>query len=282
MGREPRLVFGDDGSPSADVVWLWINNHSWPGWRISVVTAVPPPFGPPVGPERASAHQWDPPEPRRPFVGDEATRLENLIAEADPRLVLDSFKDAALVAIGPRGKGILKQLHLGSTAEWLISGHRPLAPVAIIRSARRTRHVLVCVDGSAHARRAVETLVSLPWISDTQITILGVSDGRSETERGVEEAETLLRAGNIGQVHSRLSSAIDQTAAFDVRSSILDTIAEEQPELVALGTRGLSGIRRAVLGSTASMVIHHAPCSVLVARADEDGTKAEALADNTA
>ena len=33
--EEPRLVVGDDGSASADVVWLWINNHSWPGWRIS-------------------------------------------------------------------------------------------------------------------------------------------------------------------------------------------------------------------------------------------------------
>jgi hypothetical protein len=31
-GSVPRLVFGDDGSADADVVWLWINNHSWPGW----------------------------------------------------------------------------------------------------------------------------------------------------------------------------------------------------------------------------------------------------------
>ena len=23
----PQLVFGDDGSAAADVVWLWINNH---------------------------------------------------------------------------------------------------------------------------------------------------------------------------------------------------------------------------------------------------------------
>lgn len=38
-------VFGDDGSAAADVVWLWINNHRWPGWRISVVTAHHPPWG---------------------------------------------------------------------------------------------------------------------------------------------------------------------------------------------------------------------------------------------
>jgi len=57
-------------------------------------------------------------------------QLEHLMAEADPRLVLDSFTDAALLAIGPRGAGLLKQLGLGSTAEWLISAHRPTGLVA--------------------------------------------------------------------------------------------------------------------------------------------------------
>src|SRR5207342_301857 len=64
MGTEaPQLVFGDDGSAAADVVWLWVNNHRWPGWRISVVTAVKPPLGAPVGTERSTAHPWEPPTP---------------------------------------------------------------------------------------------------------------------------------------------------------------------------------------------------------------------------
>ena len=36
-----RLVFGDDQSQAADVAWLWINCHDWPGWQIEAVTATP-------------------------------------------------------------------------------------------------------------------------------------------------------------------------------------------------------------------------------------------------
>lgn len=272
MNAEARhLVFGDDGSAAADVVWLWISNHSWPGWRISVVTAHQPPLGPPVASERSSPHPWTPPTPRRLLSAGDATQVEHLMAEADPRLVLDSFNDVALMAIGPRGTGLLKHLHIGSTAEWLVSAHRPLAPLAVIRSARPTRQVLLCVDGSVHAQRATETLAGLPWIDDIHVTILGVTDGDAEVERGVEDAARLLESRDITSAHKRLTAAIPQTATFDVRSTILDTIAEDTPDLVVMGTRGVGGIRRTVLGSTAGAVLHHAPCSVLIARAREDG-----------
>lgn len=270
--ESPQLVFGDDGSPAADVVWLWINNHPWPGWRISVVTAQPPPLGPPVGAARSSLHQWDPPSPRRLFAADDVTQVEHLMAEADPRIVLDRCKEATLVAVGPRGKGLLKQLHIGSTTEWLVSAYRPLAPLVIIRSARRTRRVLLCVDGSVNAQQAARSLAGLPWIGECDITILGVRGGHAEADRGVDEAAALLHAG-VGLVGRRLTEAMTQTATFDVRSTILDTITDIEPDLVAMGTRGLGGLRRVILGSTASAVVHHAPCSVLVVRAhNHDGT----------
>lgn len=265
--ESPQLVFGDDGSPAADVVWLWINNHPWPGWRISVVTAQPPPLGPPVGALRSSLHPWDPPSPRRLFAADDVTQVEHLMAEADPRIVLDSCKEAALVAVGPRGKGLLKQLHIGSTTEWLVSAYRPLAPLVIIRSARRTQRVLLCVDGSVDAQQAARSVAGLPWIGDCDITILGVRGGHAEADRGVDEAAALLHSAGVGLVGRRLTEAMSHTATFDVRSTILDTITELEPDLVAMGSRGLGGLRRVILGSTASAVVHHAPCSVLVVRA---------------
>lgn len=268
-----HLVFGDDGSAAADVVWLWINNHPWPGWRISVVTAHQPPLGPPAGSERSSLHLWDPPTPRRLLSAGEDTQIEHLMAEADPRLVLDSVEDVSLMTIGPRGTGLLKHLHIGSTAEWLVSAHHPLAPLAVIRSARPTREVLLCIDGSIHAHRATEALAALPWIGDTHVTILGVTtEGDPEVERGVEDAARLLESRNITSSDTRLIAAIPRTATFDVRSTILDTIAADTPDLLVMGTRGIGGVRRTVLGSTASAVLHHSPCSVLIARApDDDG-----------
>ena len=41
-------------------------------------------------------------------------------------------------------------------------------------------------------------------------------------------------------------------------------------DVVAVGSRGQGAIRRALLGSVSSHVIHHAPCSVMVTRAGTD------------
>lgn len=264
-----QLVFGDDGSAAADVVWLWINNHRWPGWRISVVTAAKPPLGAPVGAERSTAHPWEPPTPRQLLTTSDTVEVEHLMAEADPRLVLDSFTDAGLLAIGPRGAGLLKQLGLGSTAEWLISAHRPLAPLAVIRSARATRSVLLCVDGSFHARRATKTLARMPWIADTHVTVLGVADGSPGIERGVNDAAGMLESHGIAEVSTHIARALPQVPTFDVRSTILKTIDTTSPDLVVMGPRGLGGLRRAALGSTASAVLRHAACSVLISPSNQ-------------
>jgi nucleotide-binding universal stress UspA family protein len=268
VGREgPRLVFGDDGSAAADVGWLWINNHRWPGWTISVVTAVLPPVGPPVGPARSALHPWTPPSPRRLFTETAASAVEHLTAEADPRIVLDSCADAALLVIGPRGSGVLKHLHIGSTADWLLAAPRPRSSLLIVRSARMTRSILLCVDGSPHAHAAAQTLARLPWIPDTQITLVGIRERHNDPEPGIERAADVLHASGVRLLGRRLIDSIPLTVPFDVRSAILDTLTELKPDLVAVGTRGHGGFRDLMLGSTASAVVHHAPCSVLVDRA---------------
>lgn len=262
--KAPRLVFGDDGSAASDVTWAWVGAHSWPGWRISVVTARP--TATPVSRELAEPHPWDPPVRRELPPGGGLNEVEHLVAEADPRLVLDSFTDAALLAVGPRGQGLLKRLHLGSTAEWLVSGHRPLVPVVVVRSPRPTRNVLLCVDGSAHAQRAAQTLRDLPWIGSCRITILGVVGLDPDVERGSARAAELLADCDPTVV---LTDPSKDLASYEVRAVILRTIDRERPDLVAVGTRGIGGLPRMVLGSTASAVVHHAECSVLVAPAAE-------------
>ena len=270
MTTDRQLVFGDDGSAAADVVWQWIGHHAWPGWRISVVTATEVPAGGPLAPGESSLRPWQPADLRRLPDGADAA-VEFLTAESDPRLLLDSFHDAGLIAIGPRGHGVLKQLHIGSTAEWLL--HNPPAPLVIVRSARPTRTVLLCVDGSAHARRAAASVAAMPWIGDSRVIVLTVLDGTPDAELGMEHALSLLRpTGAV--VEERLVQAIRFTANFDVRSVILEAVVDDEPDLVAMGTRGLSWVRRLVSGSTATAVVHHARCSVLVARdpaTDRDG-----------
>ena len=272
-GARPWMVVGDDRTESAAGVWGWVAAQPWPGWQVTAVTARPSEDGAPG--DRAAPHAWQP-VPLRELAG---TDVEHVLAEADPRTVLDGYRDADLLVIGPRGPGLLKRLHLGSTAEWLVSGHRPLAPVVIARSTEPVRSVLVCADGSPDALDAVRTFAGLPLAREAEVTVLGVDAPEGGTRAAVVEAAHELRAAGVGQVRTLLVGAVPMTVTFDVRPTILGMIEKAEPDLVVVGTRGLSGLRRAVMGSTASAVVHHARCSVLVGRAGDRGRSADPVSE---
>jgi nucleotide-binding universal stress UspA family protein len=48
---------------------------------------------------------------------------------------------------------------------------------------------------------------------------------------------------------------------------IIDVANQEQADLIVVGSRGLTGIKRYLLGSVSSKVSEHAPCSVMIVRA---------------
>ncbi len=49
--------------------------------------------------------------------------------------------------------------------------------------------------------------------------------------------------------------------------ALVETIRRDEIDLAIVGHRGLSGVKRVLLGSVSEYVATHAPCSVLVARA---------------
>ena len=102
------------------------------------------------GRELHELHPWDPPTPRAVSADAEFAESVDLAAEADPRLVLSRAAD--LLVIGPRGPGLLKSLHLGSTADWLLA--HPPAPLLIARHGGAVQTAVVCADGSPHAQRS--------------------------------------------------------------------------------------------------------------------------------
>jgi nucleotide-binding universal stress UspA family protein len=216
-----------------------------------------PEFGKPVAAELADVHPWDPPSPRSAFGEAKFERVEHLTALADPRLVLS--RDCDLLVIGPRGPGMLKSLHLGSTADWLLL--HPPAPLLIARHGHRVRRLVLCADGSAHADRVADAVAAFPWVSDAEITVVVVDDGRTEVERATASARDRLER-NGAAVNVCIYSG-KPTAA------ITRHLDESSPDLVALGTRGLTGFRRMRLGSTAGAITRTARCSVLVASLDE-------------
>ena len=70
----------------------------------------------------------------------------------------------------------------------------------------------------------------------------------------LDESETLLSRMKVSSPTTVIKRHLD----------------EFEPDLVAFGTRGLSGLQRLRVGSTASSIARTASCSVLVASAHDD------------
>lgn len=140
----PRLVLGDDGSPGADLAWLWVNSQRWPGWELVVLTADPPPYGTPVPAEESEPHTAEGPPSRTTFADPGFGAVRFLTARADPRTALTTCPDVTALVVGAAGDGGLGPWHLGSTTEWLL--HGPPAPMVVARAGRPVRKALVCAD----------------------------------------------------------------------------------------------------------------------------------------
>jgi nucleotide-binding universal stress UspA family protein len=75
-----------------------------------------------------------------------------------------------------------------------------------------------------------------------------------------EAAEEFTRAGVEVEVYARRGHAAD---------AILDVAEERGADLIIVGNRGTTGAKRFLLGSVPNKISHHAPCAVLIIRAEE-------------
>lgn len=250
MTRTRTMVFGDDGSPGADRAWQWIDGHAWPGWTLTVLTGHKPPFEDWSAP--GDAEPWTPTWMRPVSPSSGFSSVEFLKADEDPRVLLDT-RTADLTVVGPPAREPAVLGWLGSTTEWLLQ--HPSNPLAIARSATASTAVC-CVDGSTHARRALETFASLPLARSTAIELVAVDDGRTNADASLRDAEAVVQTAGL--------EASARTLRGRPTSALLDHLDETRPDLVVLGTRGLTPWGRLTLGSTAGAVTRHVAATVLL------------------
>ena len=133
-------------------------------------------------------------------------------------------------------------------------------------------HVLLAYDGSDGARRALATVAALHHEGDV-VTIVTSAEGvplfghagtlpspeqEEERHRDAIEAQTALAEQSI-------EAAVVEWHG-DPATAILDEADKEGADLIVMGTRGISTAERWLVGSVSTKVLHHAHCSVLVAR----------------
>jgi nucleotide-binding universal stress UspA family protein len=254
-----RLVFGDDQSQAADVAWLWINSHAWPGWQIEALTATP--AGSAVDTE---VRAWEPRHLREVLRAGTRTPVHHEQILGDPALTLTGLRDRDLLVVGPKGRGFRKTLHLGSTTDALLND--PPIPLVIARRGVPTIRALVCADGSADSRAAVQALEGMPWLGQVQVLVVAVPETGLDADGAVHGAADVLLPG-ARSVRAEVLVPDNLQIVVNPRAMLLEAARRWEADLVVLGTRGLSGIAAVTAGSIATSLAAHAPCSVLMARA---------------
>jgi nucleotide-binding universal stress UspA family protein len=137
------------------------------------------------------------------------------------------------------------------------------------------RKIVVGYDGSNHSKRALDRAAEIAD-DDVEIVVLCAARVPRETTDPVLGVET----GDLGQLE-RLQDTLDDAKELlaqrgraartvqgygDPAESLVTRAGDEKADLIVVGTRGLSTVQRALLGSVSTKVVHHAPCDVLVVR----------------
>jgi nucleotide-binding universal stress UspA family protein len=144
--------------------------------------------------------------------------------------------------------------------------------------------VLLATDGSEEAVAAAEWLPTLPLPPSALVQLLAVAQlppARGETRelrhRLLERARQLVREARAG-LGRRWSSVEERVSAGDPREEIVRAAEDLAVDLVVVGGRGLTLLRRVLLGSVSTAVVRHAPCSVLVVKGRPHGLRTVLLA----
>ena len=150
--------------------------------------------------------------------------------------------------------------------------------------------ILLAVDGSVSSDRATQLVASFPLPPDSVVRVIsiqqpfvdvlamswaavGSGSGRVETE---EEIDARHHREAIERAEITLNRSGLKIEGFLVRgraaSAIVDEATGFEADLVVLGSRGHGAIATMLLGSTASEIVDHAPCPVLIARSNSLGS----------
>lgn len=142
--------------------------------------------------------------------------------------------------------------------------------------------VLLAIDGSDASMSAVAATAALPMPSDSLVEIVSVVPYSFAPEDSVWPNVVRIdpptdRERVLDDVAIRLAAVADRVRGTDrvveVRvlegrpaTEIVIEAVRFGADLIVVGARGLSSVRRLLVGSVSSEVVDHAPCPVLVAR----------------
>jgi nucleotide-binding universal stress UspA family protein len=138
--------------------------------------------------------------------------------------------------------------------------------------------IVVGTDGSPGAEAAVMKAIELVQGSDATVHLVCAYPGQSALERigMTARQDPVDLRGVAADVLARderrfveAGFAVEKhVKEGDAAHAILDVATEQKAELIVVGARGNTGLRRFMLGSVSGKLAHHAPTSLLIVRED--------------
>ena len=199
-----------------------------------------------------------------------------------------------LVVLGTRGKTGLKRFLMGSVSEWVLT-EAPCSVLIVRKEPKANKrrgsglNVLIANDGSLDSTFAIDFTRQLKFSPTTNMTVchvieeqyalrtelaarLGVTGKPEAANLAAEilkvrehEGKELLNASTSRLRHG--GRPIKKSLTHGHPADQLLTVAKgKKADLVVVGSRGITGLRRFFLGSVSNKLVSHAPCSVLVVR----------------
>jgi nucleotide-binding universal stress UspA family protein len=204
---------------------------------------------------------------REIFKEEGITIKTELIKHEDPAdKILQMVKDEkyGLLVIGNRAETPVKRYSLGSIAEKIAL----YAQCSVLIAKRKTKikKILVAIDGSEQSAKALDYAVELARHFKGKITLLHVEETKLfELEpKAIKE----VSANILNDAATKIKDIpYDKRLEIgDPAKIILDVAKEENYDLIVLGSRGRSSVKRFLLGSVSADVSMDAHRSVLIVK----------------
>ncbi|MDX1411257.1 MAG: universal stress protein [Nitrospirales bacterium] len=203
-----------------------------------------------------------------------------------------------LVVLGTRGRTGLKRFLLGSVSEWVLT-EAPCSVLIVRKRAgssikkSKSLDILIGTDGSSDGNAAIEFVRHLHFPSSSHVTVCHVLEQQDALKKEVsarlgvtgpsnlkqldaevrqireQEGNALLNAG-VGRLKRRGLIVEKRLAHGHPADHMLTMTQKKKFDLLVVGSRGITGLRRFFLGSVSHKLAQHAPCSVLVVRQPQE------------
>ena len=284
-----RVLVATDGSSSARGAVATARAFPWPRTsRVRGVVVTGPEWVGSASPHtrHAVAHAFD------RVVGTARSALVQRWPEADVTTAKGRAIDGILreagrfradvIVVGWRGHGVFRRLMMGSVSRTVVEEAQG-AVLVVRRPVRKFRRLVIGVDGSSNARRAVDLIARLPH-AGIRATVVRVVEPRAVPTAGRLPASlraivlselAAMNATLVREARRDVDSAVARLrrAGWKVRGDVwtgtplvglLKVIDQTKADLLVVGARATSGVKRALLGSVAAGALDRSAVPVLV------------------